>query len=125
MRKIGTSDEKVMAMLSEVVSERPDYVYESGMEDAEGDTVCLYVQDGAPSCVIGHVLSRLGVSLDTLARFDNGGGSGADEVVGKTLDGVSDDMASALREAQVSQDQGYDWTHSLGMATRYMDQFAK
>jgi hypothetical protein len=59
---IALTREVVDPILDALVEEYgADYVY------PEADNGCLYVRDGAPSCIIGHVYNRLGVPLEVLA----------------------------------------------------------
>lgn len=118
MEKIQTTDEAVMETLRAVVAERPDYVYDSEAVDENGVPMCVYVADGAPSCLVGHVLHRLGVPLDALSVFDESGGKDAQLVVRRVLDGTSGATAHRLWAAQSAQDNGETWGEALEAAER-------
>lgn len=113
MDKIITTDDEVMATLRAVVAERPDYVYEAPEEDG-----CVYVADGTPSCLVGHVLHRLGVSLEALSVLDMNGGLAAWRAVPGVLDGVSGSTVDRLWAAQTAQDNGDTWGEALEYADR-------
>jgi hypothetical protein len=109
VKHVYASDEKIMLTLHNVVAERPNYVYES---DAEGN--CQYVRDGAPSCVVGHVLHRLGVPVTELSRYDTPyGGVDAMRVVGELVPSASWEVREALFKAQSVQDRQETWDAAL------------
>lgn len=118
MEKIITTDAEVMATLRAVVAERPDYVYDSGDRNEYGDMTCNYVQDGTPSCLVGHVLFRLGIPLTELSAFDVAGGASADGVARLVLDGVTESTIKGLWFAQHAQDHGDTWAEALAAAER-------
>lgn len=107
MNDIRFTDEQVMTTLRAVVAERPDYVY----EEIAGDDSCLYVHNGAPSCLVGHVLFRLGLPLDVLS--ENEGGSPGMSV---REFGISHRAADVLDIAQARQDVGESWGDALAAA---------
>lgn len=110
---------KAKQLLRDVVRGNESYVYRS--ED-HGDR-CVYEYDGKPSCVVGQVLYRAGVSIDVLAELDD-------------LDYSSfmdDDPVDVLKEAgltmtkparnllvmvQTRQDQGISWGSALAVAEK-------
>jgi len=66
MTLTALSDEKVDATLDSLVKKFGEgYIY-PGWNDGK----CVYVQDGAPSCLVGHALNRLGVPIGTLEVLD-------------------------------------------------------
>lgn len=108
------TDNQVRDMLRTVVAENPDFVYEA--PGGPDEVACKYVHDGAPSCLVGHVMSRLGLPLDILSA--NEGASPCQ--IGGDL-GISVRAADALTEAQDYQDQEYTWSDSLAHAERHWE----
>jgi hypothetical protein len=53
------------AMRAVVAEQGPDFVYQPPPEDG----LCVNAVNGAPSCLIGHVLHRLGVPVALLERW--------------------------------------------------------
>lgn len=74
---------------------------------------CVYVNEGKPSCLVGHVLVRAGCQVDVLQRFDDGVPAG---VIHWHIPQVSGDAARVLDAAQTSQDIGYTWGEALEAA---------
>lgn len=83
---------------------------------------CDYVRDGEPSCIVGHVLVKVGVPIERLRQADTacfGGGIGA----GKLLIELEDEgtlkydsyARVLLRQAQDAQDDSIEW----GEAVKY------
>ena len=100
------------AEVKKVAAEQPDYVYQ--------EPLCRYQIDGKPSCIIGHALHRLGVSVDTLAMLD--GGEQGDGVHAVNLpsyipilveEGSRSELV-ALGEAQEAQDDRIPWGEAVG-----------
>lgn len=108
--KIKTTDEQLISAIEAVAAEDPYRVYQ---QDDEGR--CFYLRDGAPSCLIGQALHRLGVSLSTLAREDAIQNS-AENVIFKTLSGVSDRALSFASRVQTRQDLGHTWADAVSIA---------
>jgi len=89
--------------------------------------VCLYVEGGQPSCIVGHFLHNAGVPLERLVRADGGvsdslGVPAEDLLVDLRSEGVinytDSNVARMLQIAQGTQDSGYTWSHSVGQAVR-------
>jgi hypothetical protein len=103
---------RALALLREVVAERPDYVYEPPGSARR----CVHVYAGRPSCIAGHVLIRAGFSPHDLAIVDDRG-DGAQSLpdhLGRSR--VSDNAAKILRVAQSRQDAGDPWSAALRSA---------
>jgi hypothetical protein len=122
MERIKVTGDAVISTLREVAAERPDYVYEAPEAQREGLLYCFYVHnDGeagveVPGCIVGHVLHRLGVPLDSLAQHE---GKGAHVVAEEFLEIQGDltrDAEFALCEAQGNQDTGRPWGESVAIA---------
>jgi hypothetical protein len=108
------TDEKIMATLREVVAERPEFIYQKPPASEGHIAVCRYVHGDVPGCLIGHVLHRLGVSLETLSVHE---GQPAQYLAG-TLDIGGDAVRWALGAAQEAQDGGSTWHEALACAER-------
>lgn len=119
---IETTDERVKAVLREVISERPETVYASPehMKQWPEDDSCFYVhtteddEDSEPGCVVGAVLARLGVPLHELREQE---GMVATYVVPKVLTGITEDSTYLLRVVQAEQDRGTSWGMAYALAT--------
>lgn len=107
------TDEQVMTTLRDVVNERPDYVYEEVPCDEETVTDCLYVYNNAPSCLVGHVMHRLGIPLDVLSEHE---GESPNQF--RPALSISYRAADALTKAQDVQDEGDAWADALEAAER-------
>lgn len=123
--------DRALALLHEVVDPDPGFVYRPGTS-AQGNSSCVYVRDGEPSCLVGHVLARAGVAVEDLARMDEGtpdsgtedepAGDGDSESAFEVLweNGalpdyleVTHDAADILIHVQSRQDQGTPWGDAL------------
>lgn len=108
-----------------------DFVYQPVVEDDETGTKCVYVLDGAPSCIVGQFLANLGVPVERLAVADTaqyGAGAPArtlllnlrdEEYI--TFDNIDGRITSALSEAQYTQDSGRTWGEAFGEAKRIIE----
>lgn len=88
-----------------------DYVYHRRI-NALGQAVCWYVNatgDG-PDCLAGHVLHRLGVSLEQLRDSEHNPVETASDYR------LSDEAAYVLSRAQSLQDGGGTWGHAYDQA---------
>ena len=100
------------AEVKKVAAERPDYVY--------SEEPCQYQYDGKPSCIVGHALHRLGVSIEALEALDaaqEGGGVPASGLPSYLPILVEEGSRSALLsvcEAQEAQDDGIPWGEAVG-----------
>ena len=99
-----------------------DYVYVNRYgEQADPDTrpSCFYVHgDGAtrpkePGCIIGQLLHRLGVPLDSFSLLE---GEAADSVVKKFFPRTSGAVLTFLRDVQHWQDGGRSWGAAVSFA---------
>lgn len=92
-----------------------DYVY--GRANSEVSLIpddCRYELDGHPSCLVGHVLHRAGVTISQLLDLDTHGTSPG-EFSGMGLD-VTDEAGELLGRAQGMQDLGVPWGRCLQVA---------
>lgn len=101
-----------------------DYVYPGSKDKA-----CYYVANGQPSCLVGQVLYRLGVPIETLEEYDEVGSvfelsNSEYSLDGKTAlerGGVSvgdDRVLNILDSAQGWQDQGKTWGEAVRQARK-------
>lgn len=123
--------DRAFALLHEVVDPNPTKVYQPSTT-AEGNSACVYVRDGQPSCLVGRVLALAGVAVEDLARMDEGtpdsgtedepAGDGDSESAFEVLweNGalpdyleVTPDAADILIHVQSRQDQGVRWGDAL------------
>lgn len=98
--------EKAHELLKRAVEEKgADYVYPEDEKWADG--MCRYFRpDGAPLCIVGHVLHYLGVT-----RVTEGRGAAA-ALLGAGVTTVPT-THWALQEAQCCQDGGGTWGEAL------------
>lgn len=90
--------------------------------------VCDYVRDDRPSCIVGHVLFRAGVTVEQLKAIDTdeqGSGVGAELLASKnpmsrgvTFD-VTAEAAKFLGKVQNAQDFGDTWGECADMARNW------
>lgn len=107
---------RAVELLKEVAEERPDFVYAPPNDQG----ACVYVHEGEPSCIVGHVLVRMGVptehldfdvpdniptAIGLLSRLEETG-----------LVDVNSDDAWVLERAQREQDSGVPWGKAVKMA---------
>jgi hypothetical protein len=107
--------ERVVETATEVVGERGEnYIYEKPI-NAFGTPVCVYVYESQPSCLVGHILHRLGVPLETLGEGDRLSFSASD-VCMDLLAGTSfydTEISAFLDSLQSEQDTGHTWGEAL------------
>ena len=99
--RIKTSE--LWSEVQKVGEERPEFVYEQ--DSSPGGRSCSYARDGQPSCIVGHALVRLGLSVGDLELFDELGDSGISEVVEASGHIFDEDDPEATRKATVAQNQ--------------------
>lgn len=118
------TDATIIDTLRAVVTEAPDTVYSvpavMQITDEEGNSSgrCYYVhrdEEGneTAGCLIGVVLNRLGVSLDTLREYENRPANTLVDLLGLNL---SFSTGEFLRRAQNAQDRGAPWSTALAFA---------
>lgn len=101
--------ERAVELAREVVAEfGEDYVYPESVKVVENEGTppqCLYVHEDKPSCLVGQILHKYGVSLAVLSlnEFRNA------RVVSWQLAGADDKARFFLSSAQESQDKGESW----------------
>ena len=113
----------VNTVLPEIVAEHGrDYIYYAGPSG------CVYVHNGEPSCLIGHFLHRLGVSLERLKAADEStdGGTSASDLLRQLQDEGVVDVEShrvihALSVIQSEQDSEVCWGQASGLGIRLLN----
>lgn len=102
------SAELAEQLMEAAVNQRgADYVYR---KDGSGGPAggCYYFVEGEPSCIIGTILSYLGVKPSQVQE-----GSNAESQVKSLFPDTSDVVVDALNEAQKKQDLGFTWGVAL------------
>lgn len=104
--------EQTLALLREVIAEKgEDFVYEPFV-DEDGFSMCRYVDRGQPSCLVGHVLYRAGISLTELVGVEDttptSGGPWEEWGTARAID-----LLSAVQE---KQDGHVAWGEALARA---------
>lgn len=105
MSKVKVSE--LWAEVLKVAQEQPEHVYERGEAGK-----CNYERNGQPSCIVGHAMHRLGVSVLDLREFDAAGDSAIQDIIETNPDMFDDDDnlgMELLAGVQGSQDQGVPW----------------
>jgi hypothetical protein len=105
----GISAELAEQLLEAAVNQRgADYV--SVKDESHGPAGgCYYFVEGKPSCIIGLILSYLGVKPSQVHEGANAGSQ-----VKSLFPDTSDDVLDALNKAQSAQDTGRTWGVALG-----------
>jgi hypothetical protein len=99
-----------LRLVNEIIAEHgEDYVYE-----APGPS-CMYVSDGRPSCIVGHVLTRHGVDITSWEDENTNTGDIAN-LIDEGAVSASDDAHVFLMVLQRLQDQGHPWGHARDVA---------
>lgn len=118
---ITLTDEQVLADLAAVIAGREDYVYTE-----ENGPNCAYFDGNQPSCIVGHVLARHGVTLADIQ--DDVADHNGDTVHTLAADGLlicSQAAEVALSMAQMMQDTGHTWGEAFAAAEETMLEMAE
>lgn len=134
-----TLDQIVKAADAVVAEIGPDTLYTEraqslGMDTYGGNAACKYAHRGTPACLVGVVMHRLGVPIDTLQQWDASGDGAFNviaggvreedaagepdpdgEVIIPALD-IQDRAIRYLHAAQVAQDNGATWGEAVAIA---------
>lgn len=126
---IELNRDMVVELAKEIVSERPEFAYQKKARTSGagiGMFSCLYVhdvgtEDEAPGCLVGQILHKAGISLDTPKKADDNeeGSSFANLMIYNFFDGImtiTEEGSLFLSELQGMQDTGYTWGVSLNRA---------
>lgn len=110
-----TYDKVVELAKAEIAKEGDDFIYEQKIVDEM--TMCLYVHDGCPDCLVGRILHAAGVELEA---FEHSEGDSAHEVLENLeCDGMlqyTPEVLDFLSVLQSDQDYGRTWGYSLARA---------
>lgn len=97
-------------------------------DDPEDGTKCVYVHNGAPSCIVGRFLANLGVPIERLEDADSAHGDGGEpaedllySLEREDLLTLSENVVSALSAAQSAQDLGVLYVDVLARAKRRLN----
>lgn len=102
---IGTA----LDLLAAAVSRRGgDFVYQPVWVDEPRYLTCLYARDGAPDCIVGHVLAAAGVRPRELEAMRDDGIEDLYRADRLPIDLTLGALA-VLHTAQQSQDRGCPW----------------
>lgn len=113
---------RALELLIDVVEQYGEgTVYEKFVKDSlpMNGSACYYERDGAPSCLVGHVLHRAGVSVEMLANIDIYGTPAGR--LATVVPGLNWEAAGVLGRAQRAQDQGQPWGVALEAARAYYE----
>jgi hypothetical protein len=82
---------------------------------------CVNFTDDGPSCIVGHVLERIGVTADDAKILGINGEISASESCGRLEQAefrwrFASETLDILEVAQMSQDSGGTWGHALARA---------
>jgi hypothetical protein len=110
---------RALELLCDVVDGNEDFVYH---EDPRVGR-CMYVLDGQPSCLVGHVLARAGWTVEQVAGLDPylddyiyKGGVSASELFDAFPEYFTKDAGRVLAAAQGAQDLQNSWGDALEFA---------
>jgi len=106
---------EALELLNQVVRDKGEgFVYD---EDEREE--CVYIENGRPSCIVGHVFHALGVNSefrDSMGEVRNVGG--AVTVLHREGEiAFTQKAASLLQRVQVRQDNGLMWGFAVAQAT--------
>lgn len=113
---IEINAQSVIDGLSAIVAEvGEDFVYRRGLG--------VYVDQGSPSCIVGHYLASVGVPLDRLSKADTAAPGGTSEAVLRLLGKLREEgvltadsgAALILSAVQWRQDEGCTWGEALDL----------
>jgi hypothetical protein len=108
--------DRAVEIAEEIIGERPDYVY----TNPNGERATPYNQmrcvnwdlnNDSPSCVVGHILFRHGVSKEKLIEKISASATAFDD-----RETVTTDAAFFLFDIQCEQDTGVPWGEALAKA---------
>jgi len=110
---IELTPERALELMREVVAEYgEDHEYDP-LQLPNGATACVYVHEGAPSCLVGHVLHRAGIPLDVMGAHENMGPAHPNFL---RATGITEQVALPLAAAQDVEDEGMTWGQALAAA---------
>lgn len=115
--------DRAVELAREVVAEFGEgYVYPEYQKAAESpgsSPSCVYVYDGKPSCLVGQILHRHGVSLVALSMREFSGAW----FVSAELCHASEKTRQFLDSAQSSQDKGNTWGEAVKDGLKWVAEY--
>src|SRR5690242_5783121 len=107
---------QVTETIREIVKGNEDFVYDP-QEDPTGGSYCVYsTPDGAPSCIVGHVINRLAPedfkTIHGCEWYEDGGFATNLSASGYNYSEdfeTNTSLQHALRQAQIVQDSAGTW----------------
>ena len=120
--------EDLIPRLQAIIAAKPEgYVYEQRILPGETSEGCYYQWEGAPDCIVGHLLHGLGVSIAEFEMMDRFG-----KVIGDLhghLSGLGLEFTPSAWDlmilVQVDQDNGISWARSLEYAIESIERNVK
>ncbi len=111
MKNLSVAD--TLNLLSKVIKGREDYIYAPPVPTG----ACVYwnpVKD-QPSCIVGHVLDRMGVKAHRIEALDHNDGGGTNAAqINEVIPGLFSREASVLLNyIQSAQDHGIAWGEAV------------
>lgn len=105
--------DRAVELAREVVAEKgADFVY----EEEEGAWGGLYVHAGdKPGCLVGHILLRHGVPVETLKNYNSMGIAWVADETGV----AAAEATNFLESVQGDQDDGHSWGKAVDEAARW------
>lgn len=114
--------DRAVELAREVVADfGEEYVYPENQKRRESESSlpsCVYVHEGHPSCLVGHILHRHGVDLDVLGNHEF---RGAWFLAGD-LAGADAKTRLFLDVVQSSQDGGTTWAQAVNNGVLWMEE---
>jgi hypothetical protein len=104
-----TFDEAVELLDRAVAEKGEDYIYPRSAGEAE----CLYVEDGQPSCIVGHVLFWKGLTLERIESIEGMSAFALNDYDWLDLDEKAEAL---LWKTQSRQDSGVPWGRAVAEA---------
>lgn len=113
--KIVIDKARALELLDKVVKGREDFRYWDQFEEAP-DSVCRYVENGKPACLIGVALYEAGVPLHVLEDMDGYGGILNAFPAFEHLVDIAPEAADLFADAQNVQDDDRSWGEAVRAA---------
>lgn len=114
--------DRAVELAREVVAEfGEEYTYPASHKRAESESSipsCVYVHEGCPSCLVGQILHRHGVSLDELAKNEFRGAW----FIAEDLAGADAKTRLFLDTVQDKQDGGATWAQAVNNGVSWVEE---
>jgi hypothetical protein len=104
-----------------VADENPDKIYVRPVRDGDLEPLAVYfTDDGAPSCLVGQALARLGVTIE---QVEGNNTDGVLYLFGTGLIEGDREEVEWLENLQYNQDQGMTWQNAVLVADEETEGF--